>query len=146
MAKKQHDAVARAQLVKDELKRDAPVLAESLLGDGQAPDADRMSQADFIAYARAGWWDGLPKGGKSAVQFRTDLLVQMGPNHFLELAKKVLQPLLDNPPPDPMLGALTTGQPLPMPAVPTVPGQPPMPLMTTSGPTLPAPPAPEGGL
>ena len=142
---KQHDAVARAQLVKDELKRDAPVLAESLLGDGQAPDADRMSKDDFIAYVRAGWWDGLPKGGKNAVQFRTDLLVQMGPDNFMELAKKVLQPLIDNPPSNSglaLMDALGTGQALPMPPVP---GPAPMPLMATSGPTLPAP-APQGGL
>ena len=133
---KQHATVRAARLARDELQRRAPALAEALLGDGAAPDAARMTEHEFVEYVRSGWTGGLPKGGKSPEQFRLDLLTQMGPEAFMDLAEKVLKPL-QSAEPEPLqqlLAVLAGAQAPPVPQLPTLPAPTLMPPMQVAMP------------
>jgi hypothetical protein len=148
MARKKNEFTELARQMYSELEGDAKAIAPALEVLASTPDQQQLTRAQYLDFVADSWFrDSLDaETGDQGEAFRHSLLVRMGADQFMALAKEVvpkaiekqaaemaaMQQAMAPPPIDPM-ALLMGAAPPALPGMP--PGQPPMPMpQMTPGP------------
>jgi uncharacterized protein (DUF2336 family) len=77
--KKKPEIAYIGELLREEMARDAKSISPSLFPPS-LPDRVKVSQKEYLAFVQSNWQDQ---------QFRQDLLGQVGPKNFINIAKEI---------------------------------------------------------